>query len=299
MSSDAAARATREQARWSRIAGILKAHLGRWRRVILSALVAAAVLAAAAENLTSSDSAQNVLGLAAAFVVVAAPFVRAIRLSKGSLQNWTRARSASEALKQAMFEYATATGAYRDPPTRDEVLDGEVDEIVSRVADIASAVGEVEVPDRDPPADLTMRQYLTERVASQVETFYRPEAAAMQRRERIFRGLEWALAAAAVTAVVVAAFAGWGGALPWIGVVTTVSGALLSHREAERYEYLSLSYTVTANRLDGLRAEWTAALDAGPLTSAQEDALVAECEAAISVENQAWMATWTDAPRGV
>ncbi len=299
MTTPATARASHEQARWSKIAGRLKENLGRWRRRIRWALISAAVLAAVAGNLTSDEATQNYLGVAAALVVVLAPFLRATRLSKGAFQNWTRARSVSEALKQETFEYATATGDYRQATNRDEVLDAEVDKIVASVRDLSGVVDEQDVPAKEPPGPLTTRQYLEERVASQVETFYRPKAEAMAERERMLRRLEWALAGVAVVGVVVAAVIGWSGALPWIGVVTTVSGALLSHREAERYEYLAISYSVTANRLDGLLEKWMSELDAGRLTSAQEDALVAECEEAISVENQAWMATWTDAPRGV
>jgi hypothetical protein len=299
VTSAAHARATHEQALWSTIAGKLKDDLGRWRRYIMLALISAAVLAAAAGALPLSDRSESIIGVVAAFVVVVAPFVRAVRLSKGAFQNWTRARSASEALKQEIFEYATGTGDYRAPTTRDEVLDGEVDRIVSRVDDLAGLVDEASVPQKKRPEQLSISEYLSDRVASQVRDYYRPKADAMAHRERLLRWLEWALAGAAVVGVVLAAALGRGAALPWIGVVTTVSGALLSHREAERYEYLAISYTVTANRLDGLLEKWTAAIDTGPLTPAQEDLLVAECEDAISVENQAWMATWTDAPRGV
>ncbi len=297
--NDALLATWQEQARWSAIAGKLKRRLVNWRRAILLSLIVAAVLAALAGHIDSNAGLQTGLGVTSVVVVVAVPFVRAAVLSKGAFQNWTRARSASEALKQEVYEYLTGTGTYRDASGRDRALDAATAGIVERVADLGEIVPLGDARRRPAPEPMDPATYLQDRVKSQLENYYRPKAAVMARRERALRRWEWILAGVAVLAVVVTAAAGWSSAIGWIGVVTTTSGSLLAHREAERYEYLAISYTVTAKRLEAVHAHWLAAINDHTLHPAEEDRLVTEAEDAISVENQAWMATWIDAPRGV
>jgi hypothetical protein len=74
----------------------------------------------------------------------------------------------------------------------------------------------------------------------------------------------------------------------WAAVVTTGVAAVTAHVAAERYEFLWIEYSRTANELRRLLDRRTSA-DGLPLTG--ED-LVTECEHVISVQNEAWMATW-------
>ena len=75
-------------------------------------------------------------------------------------------------------------------------------------------------------------------------------------------------------------------AAAWVPVVTTVGASLVAYVAAARYDHMVIEYLRTAQRLEHLRREY---LD-NPAGDAA--AFIDACEAAISVENQAWMAGW-------
>jgi hypothetical protein len=70
-------------------------------------------------------------------------------------------------------------------------------------------------------------------------------------------------------------------------VLTTISGMILSHIEASRYDYLVVSYRATARRLrDALLNAPADAVAPSPAWSA----CVTQCEAILGDENSAWVA---------
>ena len=71
-----------------------------------------------------------------------------------------------------------------------------------------------------------------------------------------------------------------------VPVVTTVATAVAAYIAAARYDHLVIGYLRTAQRLEHLRQEQLAGPAGAPA------AFIDACEAAISVENQAWMARW-------
>jgi hypothetical protein len=72
-------------------------------------------------------------------------------------------------------------------------------------------------------------------------------------------------------------------------VLTTVSGAILAHIEASRYQYLVTSYLATARRLEDADLGFTAAAGDPNLWSD----FVNRCEDIIAAENSSWTAKWT------
>jgi hypothetical protein len=76
----------------------------------------------------------------------------------------------------------------------------------------------------------------------------------------------------------------------WAAVVTTAVGAVTAYAASERYEFLWIEYSRTAGELRRLYDRHTAA-DGRRLSGLE---LVTECEDVISVQNQAWMAKWTE-----
>lgn len=74
---------------------------------------------------------------------------------------------------------------------------------------------------------------------------------------------------------------------PWIGVLGTVSGAVIAHGAAARYDFLQLEYLRTAEQLRRLVADYRRrrAVDV-----ASADAVVTTCERVISIQNEGWMA---------
>jgi hypothetical protein len=70
---------------------------------------------------------------------------------------------------------------------------------------------------------------------------------------------------------------------PFIGVVTTVSAALVAHLEAGRYQFIAATYRVTAKRLENTLGRFDP--DADNLQQ-----FVEKCETIMAEENSAWMA---------
>ena len=69
----------------------------------------------------------------------------------------------------------------------------------------------------------------------------------------------------------------------FIGVVTTVSAALVAHLEAGRYQFIAATYRVTAKRLENTLGRFDP--DADNLQQ-----FVEKCETIMGEENNAWMA---------
>ena len=117
-SEEAAAVVWQDQAEWSATANTLKSELSRWRLTILAALVIGALLGAVAFQFDGGSAAQRGAAIVGAVVLALVPVIRATKLSKAGLSEWTRARSASEALKHEVYAQATCTGRYRSEETR-------------------------------------------------------------------------------------------------------------------------------------------------------------------------------------
>jgi hypothetical protein len=70
-------------------------------------------------------------------------------------------------------------------------------------------------------------------------------------------------------------------------VLTTISGAILAHIEASRYDYLIMTYRGAARRL---RNELSAVPAPAALPSPEWSAFVERCESIIAQENGSWIA---------
>ena len=295
-SEEAAAVVWQDQAEWSATANTLKSELSRWRLTILAALVIGALLGAVAFQFDGGSAAQRGAAIVGAVVLALVPVIRATKLSKAGLSEWTRARSASEALKHEVYAQATCTGRYRSEETRSLELLGAKDAILDRVKDLAPRVATIGAVDRLPPQQISLDGYLESRVGDQAQNYYRPKASEYAASLQRLRNVELVLALAGAGLLAIAAFGGWSSLAAWLGAFTTTAGAMTAHREAARFEPQIISYRAMARRLESLCAHWSERLAIGDLSPDDEDQLVAECEAAISVENQSWMAAWLDEP---
>ena len=90
--------------------------------------------------------------------------------------------------------------------------------------------------------------YIEVRARRQIERYYEPKRQAMRRRARIVRAAQVVLGAISVALGLVAGL-GATSLAPWIGVVGTVSGAVIAHSAAARYGFLELEYARTADEL--------------------------------------------------
>jgi hypothetical protein len=79
------------------------------------------------------------------------------------------------------------------------------------------------------------------------------------------------------------------GVAMWVAVITTLSTSVAGFFQANRYEYLALSYSATARRLRNI-------LDGWRTDQSQSDptAFILECEETMSFENHSWLSEFLD-----
>jgi hypothetical protein len=284
-----------QQGIWSAVAGRLKHEIAQARTVFLGLLVATAILETAAAQLVGAlgDDAAVPRAVAASGAVLAALAAALQARSRGGerIRQWTRARSASEALKEQVYRYATGTGRYEADP--DAALSGERERILAGVADLERYAATVPDPRREPPPPMDLAAYVEARVEGQIDGYYLPQAASLARRGAAWRRVQSLLLLVGAGLGALVAFAPHHGLGAWVAVLTTVAGAFGAHVEASRFDHLAVSYRTTASRLQSLRDEWKDTLSKRTLAPGEKAGFVDRCENAISVENEAWMAGWT------
>jgi hypothetical protein len=265
--------------------------------VILALAVAGAGLVTLGTQLTADWSlvGRAASGLGAAALVLI-PFIRRNRLGKDSVAEWTRARSASEALKSEVFLYQSRADPYGNS-NRDRELAEGTGQILDDVKDLNQYAAGISPDDTPPPPPLDPDGYIEHRVDKQIDGFYRPKAATGARRLRQFRALESSLVLTAAGIGAVAAFVPSEsiatGVGAWVAVVTTAGAAIAAHVEANRYEYLVNAYSAQADQLEFERNSWRG--ESGDKRISASD-FVHRCENVISVQNQKWMAKWAQTP---
>ncbi|MFG3684382.1 DUF4231 domain-containing protein [Micromonospora chalcea] len=277
------------QSVWSQTANRMKVSIGRFRTVSLALTVGGAVVATVASMAGVPRAVASVLVVVAAVAVGLLPVLRP-RWSGPVLQDWTRARSVSEALKSEVYLYLARAGDYAGSD-REALLGTSTDTVSSDASDLLRYTSGIKPARRDLPPVTDHGSYLKVRVAGQADGYYRLRAAQLQARLSWFRRTELALAVAGVVFGALAArFPGWGLG-GWIAVVTTVTAAVAAHVAAARYDYQLVEYLRTADELARLRRA------ASRTTSPAElDDLVVRCERVISIQNEGWMAKLATQP---
>ncbi len=282
------------QASWSAAASAAKQRLERARTAVVFCTVVAAVLETLAAQLSGDDELDTVVRLLAgtgAVLLALASFLQLRAASKDQVSAWVRARSVSEALKEAVYRYLSGSGPYRQPDAA-AVLRETCLRIMDQNRDLQSLLATTVVAAREPPAVVDLAGYVQIRVEAQIDRYYLPRARELARRGQRWRQAQMLtlLAGAALSALL--PYLASAGVTAWVAVITTVAGSLGAHIEASRFEQLAIGYQATASRLQALRAEWIDSLSKTTPSDADADTFIDRCEDAISVENQAWMAEW-------
>jgi hypothetical protein len=287
-----------EQARWSVAAHRAKNSYLRWSGASLAIVTGAAFAGTAANEFPAGSGVFRLLSFASALLVGVLAVIGQFLTSPGRMRSWIRARSASEGLKSEVYLYLMRAGPYRRGDARRTLanrlgdIEVAVGDIVSMVAGIAGSAGPAQAD------TMTHEQYLTQRVKLQIGTYYEPRAASERRLVSRYRAVELALAILGAVLGALAGFSGHASVSRWASVVTTALAAVAAHLAAARHEYQVTTYTATALRLKQLRDRFEdSCSERGSATADEIDAFVTDCEAAISIENQGWMAQWTAAPR--
>jgi SMODS and SLOG-associating 2TM effector domain 1/Protein of unknown function (DUF4231) len=284
---------------WSLTASQLKQSLVFWRGVVLLLTILGAFLetsAAQLHNLQANLS--TYIGGLGAVALILIPIIRTAKLGNNQTKEWLRSRSVSEGLKTEVYLYLTGTQPYEDQSKRDAELSKQRNEIVGLAGDLyrytANARNQLEKKNLTPPQPIDVNVYIAERVNQQIEKFYRPKASKLSRQANRLRKAEFLSSiVAAALGVVPKFFDNSEQFSAWIAVVTTIGVAITAHLAAGRFDYLVDSYLATADRLESLRNQWLDAQQRGLRQDTSK--FIHECEAAISVENEGWMAKFLQA----
>jgi hypothetical protein len=287
---------TKEQGQWSATAGSLKSTYEKMRWLTFGTSIAGALLAALASQQTNEDY-RRWLAILGAVALAVGGMLTARFLGPERALRWVRARSASEALKSVAYQFATQAAPYDDPSTREAKLCEQVGAVEKDVDDL---LRDLTLAKRGstPGKPLAPADYVAERVQAAVQ-WYEEKATQNQQSARRLRGFELllALATTMLAATVGAVSKEWlkvhTAGFDWaalIAVLTTVSGAVLAHIEAMRYDYLVSSYRAAARQLRrALAAVPLRAVTPSPAWSE----FVARCEGIIATESGSWVARFS------
>ena len=290
----ALAETANRQSLWSSTAGVLKRRVQLARWVTFAFSILGALLASIASQL--NDAPRMYFAVAGAVLLAVVSFVTSRLLGGFQVASWTRARTASEALKREAYKYAASVAPYDDPVKRDAALNSERERIERDVDDLlASAVSNAKAGSA-PRGNLSRDDYVARRVREQIDRYYLPRANANKKIAVRLRSAEFGLA---LVATIITAMVGVAGKDPFgikfdfvalTAVLTTIAGAVLTHIEATRCDFLVMIYRATARRLSAQIANIG---DVNALSAEKWSDFVNRCEAIISDENTSWAAKWT------
>jgi hypothetical protein len=270
--------AWQEQSVWSQVANRLKSRLQRKRTGALTLVIAGAALSTTAAGVGLGSGLGKTLAFLSAACVSVAALIQA-RVSTKAMQDWTRARSVSEAIKSEVYLCLAGFGA--------PDFDVRVERIADDAADLWEHRAGVAPRSRDLPEVDGPESFLKIRVDDQVRTYYEPSASGLRKRLTWFRVIEGGLA---LTGALLGAAAGtWelDAIAVWVPVTTTIGAAVIAHAAAERYSYLLMEYLRTAEELSRIRDR------RGSAAGLTDEQLVRRAEEVISIQNQGWMAKLT------
>ena len=259
-----------------------KVERARWAALGL-AILAAVLGAVTATFIKEGNPWRWAFVFATTLALGLGPWLAAHFLGQNQATRWVAVRAAAEALKREVYKRAAKCKPYDGTPQEaDLALIKEKQAIEADLGDVE----EVAAESMDlPKAEIDLNTYVINRVDNQI-SWLRRRAGDHARWAAVLRGATIAIGFIGV--VLSAAGAAFGEAInaeylaPFIGVVTTVSTALIAHIEAGRYDFIAAMYRATAKRLENEQASHT------PTTPLPD--FVDKCEAILSTENSAWMA---------
>ncbi|MFF0967195.1 DUF4231 domain-containing protein [Streptomyces sp. NPDC003703] len=279
-----------QQSVWSQAAGRLKKQVERARVAVLALGVTAAVLGtAASQTMAWNEAVGRTLAFAAAIAAGCMPLVSP-RGGPDKVSDWTRLRAVSEAIKAESYTYLAGVGAYRRSENADELLCERVCGFVRDGEDLLRHTTGITAIERPVPDVGDEGTYVEQRLRRQLESYYRPRAAFMLGKVRLYERIEFVLGGLGAVMAAVAATWSVEQIAAWVAVAASVGGAITAHAHAQRYAYQQLEFTRTGDELARLLQQWSVERELAPEDT---DRFVAACEHVISVQNEAWMIRWT------
>ncbi len=291
MSTNTLKTAWRRQKQWSERANRLKSSLHYWRLTVLGLSIVAAVCGTASGIADPEGTNHLIASLLTALTAGTVPILVKFRLGQEDISKWVRARSASEAFKAEIFQYRTGVGNYSS-----EVAVENFISVIRRISESVEDISSIQVTEPtiedEKLKKLSINEYVDIRAKSQIEKYYRPKADMHKKKANQFRNLHMALMllAASLGALSTVFPIGMG---QWIAVVTTITSSVMAYAAAGRHDEISIGFRATANRLEEVVNYWQDKMYKQKPTLQQMTTLVAECEEAISTENQSWHAKFS------
>ncbi|GAB2843275.1 SLATT domain-containing protein [Lentzea nigeriaca] len=259
------------QVYWSTTADAAKRKAVAYRRFTLIALIAGAVGAVLSAQLTTVGQWATVLtaGVTAAIVSVGT-YVRQWR-EPAARAAWTAARLRSEALKSAACAYLAGVGTAEALRERmAEVGPHTVARTHKRAPDITDAA-----------------TFSATRVEGQIR-YHETAADDYEKKLHLAENAELAFGLASVVLSAVGAI--YGGVVVWVGVCTTIAGAITAHVSQSGYQLMIASYRRTASDLRRLLRSLPSRKD-----PAAQATFVVECERVLELQNADWLTQHTSA----
>ena len=194
----------------------------------------------------------------------------------------------AEALKAEIFLFRTGATPYDVPDAAIKLME-RVKKLLGTVTDVQSVTLSSEEQRQSlPEGPLSIGEYLKERLDDQIDRFYKPRVRQYDRRMKLWRNVNLALGAVAAILGVLGKTTG-----AWVAVITTITTSVAAYLFANRYQYLIISYQATARKLEALKYEWS--VQGAPEQDPEKrNRFLLDCEAAISIENNGWMAKWVE-----
>ena len=269
---------------------LLKQKVNTYRLFGLLLVIAGAILGVLSSQLEVWELLSKVFAVASAISVGVAAFLSSHVLDSQYEQQWVVARSQAEALKSQAYIYLVQAPPY-DGEDRDKQLSSKMQEILGEFFVEPVSMTAEEKRHKLPEDWLSMEDYLELRVNDQVRKYYEPKAIEYQRTLWQLRVAGFVLGmAGAIFGGISAADIDWSAS--WVAVIGTISGALAAFTFAGRYRYLMTSYTLTARRLKWIHNAWHRLSE--DEKSQKFGLFVRKFEDAISIENNSWVAEWTN-----
>lgn len=264
---------------WAKRARMLQTSAQRWSYLSFACAGFAAVLGTTAAQVEGGSTLGKVLAFAAAVVAAVTPVIGREILSVDSETRWTRARATAEAIKSECFRFAAQLGEYAESAAkttfvarRDVLAEPAERAGLTPLADPIPKEGDA----RCPPVPLTAAWYMEHRVDEQIRYYAKGQAENEQAATRL-RTISFASAIVAAIFGVAASSFGQERFAPWIGVMMTITVAVMAYGLLDRRQYLAASYGAMATRLSRIKEAFSeATVDLASLVTTTEDLLQGE-----------------------
>jgi cation transporter-like permease len=264
---------------WAKRARTLQSSARRWSRTAFACSALAAIFGAAAAQATGGSVLGKALAFAAAVVAAVTPVIGREIMSTGSETRWIRARATAEAIKSECFRFAAQLGDYAGSAAKSAFVARR-----NTLAEPAERAGLTPLGDpipkggdaRCPPVPLSAQWYMENRLDEQMRYYAKSQTENEQAAAQL-RTISFGSAIVAAILGVAGSTFGQERFTPWIGVMTTITVAVMAYGLLDRRQYLAATYGAMATRLSRVKETFSGAtVDLAALVTTTEDLLQSE-----------------------